>query len=170
VTSTARRAHAAAAERIGAPPAAVYAVLADYRTHHPRIMPAPPFSDLRVEQGGTGAGTVFRIDVGRPGRPSTLHMRVAEPEPGRVLTETDLDTGAVTAFTVTPQDGGTLARMATEWDPPPGLRGALSRAVEPALRRRLMTRQLRQLAHYVRDEEIGREPGTETRERHDDDG
>ena len=66
-------AHAHAERPIDAPPAAVYTVLADYRTHHPRIMPAPPFSDLEVETGGVGAGTVFHITVRTAGRRQRLH-------------------------------------------------------------------------------------------------
>ncbi len=48
--------HASAERTIPAPAAAVYALLADYRDGHPRILP-PAFSDLTVLQGGIGAGT-----------------------------------------------------------------------------------------------------------------
>jgi uncharacterized protein YndB with AHSA1/START domain len=144
------RAHA---ERlIGASPAAVYAVLADYTTQHPRIMPAPPFSDLEVEAGGVGAGTVFHITVRMAGRKQRLHMRVAEPEPGHVLTETNLDTGVVTEFTVASRDGGsrTLARMSSEWETQGGLRGLADRLVTPRLMGRIFAKQLRQLDQYLR--------------------
>ncbi len=47
------------AERAIAVPAEVaYRCIADYRQHHPHILP-PIFSDLQVEEGGVGAGTVI---------------------------------------------------------------------------------------------------------------
>jgi uncharacterized protein YndB with AHSA1/START domain len=146
------RARAHAEHLIDAPPAAVYAVLADYTTHHPRIMPAPPFSDLQVEEGGAGAGTVFHITVRMMGRQQRMHMRVAEPEPGHVLTETNLDTGVVTVFSVEEGDGGsrTLARMTSDWETDGGLRGLVDRLLTPPLMGRVFAKQLRQLGRYMR--------------------
>ena len=69
----------------------VYEVIADYATHHPQIMPESFFSGLEVDAGGIGAGTVFHITFHAPGKRERLHMRVDEPEPGSVLTETNLD-------------------------------------------------------------------------------
>jgi hypothetical protein len=88
VRTTTDNARAAADQTIDAEPATVYEVLADYRTHHPRIMPPSLFSDLAVEQGGTGAGTVFGITFRPIGLARRLRMRVDEPAPGRVLTWT----------------------------------------------------------------------------------
>jgi hypothetical protein len=154
----------AQAERlIGMPPAAVYVVLADYTTQHPRIMPAPPFSDLEVESGGVGAGTIFHITVRMLGRRQRLHMRVAEPEPGHVLTETNLDTGVVTEFTVAPREGGsrTLARMSSEWETQGGVRGLVDRLVTPRLMRRMFAKQLHQLDQYMHstNDRLASDPG-----------
>jgi hypothetical protein len=137
---------------IDARPAAVYAALADYVTHHPRIMPASMFSDLEVERGGIGAGTVFHITLRLFGMSQRLQMRVAEPEPGRVLTETNLATGDVTVFTVGQVSGTrqTLARISSEWQASRGLRGLIERVVTPRLTRRILTKQLRQLGQYMR--------------------
>jgi uncharacterized protein YndB with AHSA1/START domain len=145
------RARAHAEQLIDAPPAAVYAVLADYTTQHPKIMPAPPFSDLEVETGGVGAGTIFHITVRMAGRRQRLHMKVAEPEPGQVLTETNLDTGVVTEFTVAPRGGGsrTLAGMSSEWETKRGLGGLVDRLVTPLLMGRIFAKQLRQLDRYM---------------------
>ncbi len=157
------RAHAHAERLIDAPPAAVYTVLADYTRHHPRIMPAPPFSDLEVESGGVGAGTVFHITVRLLGRRRRLHMRVGEPEPGQVLTETNLDTGVVTQFTVAPGHGGssTVVQMSSEWEPAGGLRGLADRLVTPRLMDRAFANQLHQLDQYVRspDGRLASDPG-----------
>jgi len=70
---------------IGARAADVYQVLADYSVHHPKIMPPDHFSNLEVEDGGAGAGTVFHITAKVAGKRQRLHMRVSEPEPGSVL-------------------------------------------------------------------------------------
>ena len=46
------------AERaIGAPATHIYHCIADFERHHPRFLPSA-FSQLRVEEGGVGAGTV----------------------------------------------------------------------------------------------------------------
>jgi hypothetical protein len=90
---------AAAAER-------VYAVVADYRVGHPRIVPKSFFSGIEVEQGGYGAGTVIRVGVHFAGWKSSFRAAVTEPEPGRVLVETDLDGGPVSTFTFEALDPG----------------------------------------------------------------
>lgn len=144
------RAHA---ERlIDAPPSAVYSVLADYRKHHAEIMPASRFSDLHVENGGVGAGTVFHITLRILGIRQRLHMQVAEPEPGQVLTETNLDTGVVTEFRIASRGAEfhTLVRISSDWETERTLRGLIDQAVTPWLLRRIFAQQLRQLADYLR--------------------
>jgi hypothetical protein len=137
---------------IDARPAAVYAALADYVRHHPRIMPASLFSRLRVEKGGVGAGTVFHITLRRFGLQRRLHMSVAEPEPGRTLIETNLATGDVTVFTVKQAETGsqTLTRISSEWQTAAGVRGLVDRFITPRLMRQILSRQLRQLGQYMR--------------------
>ncbi len=82
----------------------VYALIANYRDGHPRILPRQ-FSNLVVDEGGVGAGTVIRFQMRLLGRTKSFRAAITEPEPGRVLVETDLDTnGAITTFTV---DAGT---------------------------------------------------------------
>src|SRR5216684_3299561 len=85
----------------------VYGYIADMRDHHPRYLP-PAFSDFRVESGGTGAGTITRFKVTAGGRTREYQMRVDEPEPGRVLTESDTSSSLVTTTTVAPHDGASL--------------------------------------------------------------
>jgi hypothetical protein len=153
------RARAQAENPINARPPAVYAVLADYKAHHPRIMPESLFSNLEVETGGVGAGTLFHITFRMLGRRQQLHMQVAEPEPGHVLTETNLDTGVVTKFTVAPEDGGsrTLARISSEWETGGGLRGFIDRLATPVLMRRIFRLQLRELGRYMLSMEASKE-------------
>src|SRR5215472_16891793 len=81
-----------------------YSLIANYQDGHPRILPKQ-FSNLIVEQGGIGAGTIIRFQMTLLGRKQSFRAAITEPEPGRVLVETDLDTnGAVTTFIV---DSGT---------------------------------------------------------------
>jgi len=87
---------------IDAPAERLYAIVADYRDAHPRIIPKPPFVSLEVEQGGYGAGTVIRCSMKLVGMTTAFRAAVTEPEPGRVLVETDLAGGPVTTFTCEP--------------------------------------------------------------------
>jgi hypothetical protein len=72
------------------------------REHHPRFLP-PAFSDFQVESGGMGAGTITRFKLTAGGRTREYRMTVAEPEPGRILTESDTGSSLVTTTTVSPQ-------------------------------------------------------------------
>src|SRR5690348_4911225 len=103
------------AERtVDAPADRVYGYIADMREHHPRFLPSA-FSNFEVETGGVGAGTVTHFTVTAGGRSRDYRMTVAEPEPGRVLTETDANSTLVTTFTVTPQGAASLVEISTSW-------------------------------------------------------
>jgi hypothetical protein len=144
-------AQAEAEATIQAHPDAVYQVIADYRTHHPNIMPPSLFSRIEVESGGIGTGTTFHITLSLAGTKKRMHMRVAEPDPGHLLTETNIDTGVVTAFEVTPANGGeaTLTRISSDWETARGIRGVVDRLTTPPLMRWIFGKQLRQLARYM---------------------
>ena len=86
---------------VGAPADVVYGLIADMREHHPRFLP-PAFSDFAVEEGGVGAGTVTRFKLSVGGRTRSARMRIDEPEPGHVLTESDVDSSLVTTWTAAP--------------------------------------------------------------------
>lgn len=137
--------HAEVSRVIEAPPEAVYAVIADYKGCHPAILPKHVFSDLVVEQGGIGAGTVVRVTMAAPGSKQELHVTVSEPEPGRVLVESG--SGLTTTFTVDPADAGRSSHVtiAADATPSPGLKGWIERIVTPALLRD----ELHLLAEYV---------------------
>ncbi len=91
---------------IHAPAENVYAILADYRDGHPHILPKKYFLSLNVEQGGIGAGTVINFQMRVMGRTQSFRAAVTEPEPGRVLVETNTPNGAVTTFDVRPAGEG----------------------------------------------------------------
>jgi hypothetical protein len=139
----------ASAERsVAASPEHVYRILADYREHHPKILP-PAFSNVRVEEGGVGAGTVISFDLKVGGQRHTYRQRVAEPEPGRVLTETDMSTGATTMFTVTPEGSGSRVRIQTAYEGATGLRGLIERLIAPLLLKRLYSDELARLERHA---------------------
>jgi ribosome-associated toxin RatA of RatAB toxin-antitoxin module len=139
---------------IPARPEAIYAVLADYREAHPAILPKPYFTELKVEEGGQGAGTVIHVRMKVFGVESEFHQIVSEPEPGRVLAETDLNTGLTSTFTVEPLNGGGQSRVtiATEFNPRPGFMGFMERLFNPPIMRRIFNQELQNLADYVGDQ------------------
>jgi hypothetical protein len=135
------------AERaIDAPASAVYGYIANYRDHHPRFLP-PAFSDLQVEQGGIGAGTVIHFRITAAGQTQTVRQTIEEPEPGRVLTESD--DNALTTFTIDQKGDGCRVRIETSWQPR-GVRGLVERLFAPRFLRALYTDELGRLDTYAR--------------------
>jgi uncharacterized protein YndB with AHSA1/START domain len=138
------------AERmIDAPPAAVYACLADVRQHHPHFLP-PAFSDFEVEEGGVGAGSVIHFTFTAGGRSRRYRMVVDEPEPGRVITESDTGSSLVTTFTVTGIGQGTRVRIDTVWDGAGGVGGFFERLFAPRTLRSVYLDELARLDAYAR--------------------
>lgn len=136
---------------IPATPDAVYSVLADYKVGHPAILPKSYFTELEVEEGGTGAGTKIRVHMNVMGRETVYHEIVTEPEPGRVLVETDAEKGVTTTFTVDPADNGEHARVTIATDMPArdGLFGWLERNFTSFIMRRIYHEELEQLSGYL---------------------
>jgi uncharacterized protein YndB with AHSA1/START domain len=140
------------AERtIAAPAAEVYGYFADMRVHHSRFLP-PAFLDFHVESGGVGAGTVTTFKVRAGGRTRQYRMTVAEPEPGRTLTESDDSSSLVTTTTVAPQgDEACTVRLLTTWDGAPGVGGFFERLFAPRVMRRIYADELEHLSAYARE-------------------
>lgn len=126
----------------------VYTFIADYRTHHPAVLP-PNFSGLTVEEGGVGSGTIFHVNLKSGGRTQTLRMRVSEPEPGRVLTETAIDGSSATTFTVTPEGAQSRLRIVTEYEGQTGWMGWLERYLAPVMLGRILRDELKRLDAYA---------------------
>jgi hypothetical protein len=138
------------AERaVDAPAGAVYGYIADMRGHHPHFLP-PAFSDFQVESGRVGEGTITRFTLTAGARARQYRMKVAEPEPGRILTESDTGSSAVTTFTVTPRDGGSLVRISTTWEGADGIGGFFERLFAPRVMRSIYADQLERLDAYAR--------------------
>ena len=132
---------------IQAPAQDIYDIIADYHHGHPQILPKPPFVSLVVEKGGTGAGTVIRVAMRVLGQLQTFGAVITEPDPGRVLVETN-DTGYVTTFTVEPRAEGQHAyvTIATELTKRAGVLATLERWFARWLLRPVYIKELGQLA------------------------
>ena len=138
------------AERtVDAPAGAVYGYLADMRAHHPH--PPPAFSDFRVESGGVGEGTITRFTVTAGGRTREYRMKVAEPDPGHVLTESDTNSSLVTTTTVTAQGSRALVQSSTAWQGAGGIGGFFERLFAPRVMRGIYADELERLDAYARE-------------------
>jgi hypothetical protein len=137
--------------RIGGRPVQAYAAIADYRRHHPHIVPPEAFPRLEVLEGGVGAGTRTRVEMRILGTTRVFEQVITEPEPGRVLMETNEDGSGVTTFTVEKADGGESAyvTIATEIAARPGLSGLLERMFTSMILPRIYRKELARLAEYV---------------------
>jgi uncharacterized protein YndB with AHSA1/START domain len=139
------------AERtVDAPADTVYRYIADMREHHPRFLP-PAFSDFRVESGGVGAGTITRFTVTAGGRTREYRMAVTEPEPGRILTESDTGSSLVTTFTVSPQGDTSLVQVSTSWQGASGIGGVFERMFAPKVMTAIYADALDRLDAYARE-------------------
>lgn len=143
--------HVAADGVVDAAPGQVYSYIADYREHHPRFLP-PAFTELEIEAGGVGAGTIFNVCLSTGGRSRKYRMEVAEPEPGRVLTESDKNSSLVTSFTVEPEGSGSRVRIETGWEGAGGVGGFFERKFAPKVLKRLYADELQRLNAYAREQ------------------
>lgn len=148
--------HVNASQIINARSERIYAVIADYQVGHSAILPRPPFTNLTVEKGGQGAGTIVRAQMKVYGKEYTFRQIVTEPEPGRVLVETDMATGQFTQFVFEPQPNGSQTRVtiASEFPRKPGIAGLMEAIMQPVIIRRIYQQELRILAEYVTRAEL----------------
>jgi uncharacterized protein YndB with AHSA1/START domain len=137
------------AERvIDAPAQDVYRCIADMQEHR-RFLP-PAFTDFEVEQGGVGAGSIVRFKVTAGGRTREYRMVVEEPEPGRVLRESDQNSTLVSTFTVEPEGDRSRVRIATTWRGAGGVGGIFERLFAPRVLRGIYVEELERLNDHVR--------------------
>jgi uncharacterized protein YndB with AHSA1/START domain len=143
------------AERtVNAPADQVFGYIRDMNVH-PKFLP-PAFSDFHVESGGVGTGTVtFKVTAG--GRTRDYRMTVDEPEPGRVLRESDSNSSLITKFTVTPREGAgaasgaSLVQIATSWQGAGGIGGFFERTFAPRAMKAIYDDELQRLDAYAQE-------------------
>jgi hypothetical protein len=144
--------HVDVSDIIDASPEEIYAILSDYRGGHLSILPKPYFTGLTVEQGGQGAGTVAVAEMNVLGAKRTYRLVVTEPEPGRLMVETDEGAGVVTSFKIEPLEGGARSRVtiSTDAKTSPGFAGFMERLLNPPITGRIYREELKQLADVAR--------------------
>jgi hypothetical protein len=128
-----------------------YTILADFK-HHDQITPKPPFSPIVVEQGGVGAGTVIHFQTTFLGRTDNCHAVITEPEPGRVMVETETIRNTITTFTVDPGAVGGRSRVTIScvFQGRGGILGAVERWIATRLMTPVLAKEIRLLEEYAR--------------------
>jgi hypothetical protein len=142
-----------ATARLQAPPRRVYDTIANYHTGHPRIVPKQ-FSNLKVEKGGVGAGTVITFAVTVLGRTTAFRAEVTEPEPGRVLVEKNVSgSDSVTTFIVDPgaRADEAVVTINTEMTDRGGIAGAIEKFLTRRVLRPMYAEELRRLEAAASD-------------------
>jgi len=149
--SAMRRYRVSRSRKIAARPARVYPAIADYQRQHPHIVPPEYFARLEVIEGGVGAGTRTRVEMRVLGTTRVFEQLVTEPEPGRVLVESNQDGSGVTTFTVDPADGGESSQVtiATEFVARSGVSGFVERMFTSVMVPRIYRKELARLAEHV---------------------
>jgi hypothetical protein len=138
---------------VGASADLTYRLIAD-DAHHQQFLPEG-ISDFEVVEGGVGAGTLHRFTVTAGGRARKYLMRVDEPEPGSVITETDQNSSLVTTFTVTPSGDTCVVRIQTRWNGAGGIGGFFERTFAPKVMRKMYADELARLDAYARQQAGG---------------
>ena len=140
---------------IDAPPEPIYAVIADYHGGHNDILPRPYFQEMTVTEGGYGAGTRMTVKMKVFGKEYVYNQVVTEPEPGRMIKDTDVDTGEGAAFVLDPLDGGrrTKVTIVSEFVKEKGFAGLMQRLIVPPISRFVLNKELRNLADYVANQQ-----------------
>jgi hypothetical protein len=133
---------------VAAPPERVYQMLADYRDTRRRILTAN-YLDYRVEEGGTGAGTVISYRLQAAGRERSYRLRVETPAIN-TLVERDTASSLVTTWRVMrAPNAASIVRLVTEWQAAPGIRGLFERTFAPRGLRRIYDELLRRLEEVL---------------------
>lgn len=139
-----------ASAEVHAPADRVYAILADFREHHPKITPPKYFGPVTIEQGGMGAGTIIRFPMTVLGRKVDCRSIITEPAPGRVLVETETNTKTVTTFTVDRgPDGSSQVTIASQFTGRDGIMGAIERWIGRRVIRGIYAQELQLLDSYA---------------------
>lgn len=129
----------------------VYSLLADYNDGHQRILPRQ-FTSLTVEEGGIGAGTIIHVQMSFLGKKQSYRAAITEPEPGRVLVETNLEANSwVTTFTVNPSHApaDSNVTISTELPVRTGFPGKIERLFSTLLLRPIYVKELENLARVA---------------------
>lgn len=139
-------------QMMNAPADVVYNILRDYNETHPAILP-PQFTNLLVHEGGEGAGTKIEVHMEVMGQKTVMHMHITEPQPRRVLVETDVNTGTVTTFTVNPIADTQQCQLTitTDFVRKAGIGGMIEQFLTPYLTRGIYEAELQNINTYAQE-------------------
>lgn len=93
---------------------------------------------------------MISVTVTLQGGARQMRMAVSEPEPGRVMVETDEAKKTVTRFTVDPSEGGSTVTIDTRLPRSGGLRGLIESLFAPRMLRAPYAKELDRVAEYLR--------------------
>ena len=141
---------ATAGAQLQAEPEQVLAFLRDYRDSRPRIL-TDNYSAYRVEEGGTGDGTVFAYHFAAGRRERDYRLQVQEQ--GMRLTESDQMSSFRTVWSVDPAPGGSRVTIESSWEGAGGIAGLFEGFFAPKGLRRIYAQMLGRLR-----DELGRRP------------
>jgi hypothetical protein len=133
---------ARASASMPAAPERVLEFLRDYRESRERIL-TNNYTAYRVEQGGTGEGTVFAYHFAAGGRERDYRLHVHEREGG--LEEHDQMSSFVSIWTVLPASGQSTVSIESSWDGAGGIGGFFERRFAPLGLRRIYAQMLGRL-------------------------
>jgi len=151
--SSAKTFTVSASRVVSASAAVAYRLIANYQGGHQRILPEKYFDKLRATKGGYGDGTEIAFEMypfGMKRAAQQARARVTEPEPGRVLVETDLDRGFVTTFTVDAvSETKSRVQFVTTVPRKPGVLGAIEKLLTTLFLRTVYEEELEQFSRVV---------------------
>lgn len=140
---------AAATKSVSASPERVREFLRDYRDARPRILTSE-YRGYRVEEGGSGAGTVIAYTFASPGRSRDFRLRVEESDEG--LFERDEESTFVSNWNVDPVATGSSVTLEASWEGAGGIGGFFERLFAPMSLRRTYSRVLDNLASALQEQ------------------
>ena len=89
--------------------------------------------------------------LGAGGRSRSYRMQVSEPEPGRVLAESDTGSSLKTTFTVNPDGEQSAVRITSTWQRAGGIGGFFERTFAPRVLKKLYAEELDRIDAYARN-------------------
>jgi hypothetical protein len=133
---------AIASAQLPADPDQVLAFLRDYHDKRQRIL-TDNYSAYRVEQGGTGDGTVYAYHFAAGGRERDYRLHVHEQD--RRLQESDQMSSFRSVWSVDPAPGGSRVTIESSWDGAGGIAGVFEGLFAPRGLRRIYAQVLDRL-------------------------
>ena len=134
---------ARATREVQAAPDRVVEFLRDYRDSRERIL-TENYTAYRVEQGGTGEGTVYAYHFAAGGRERDYRLHVHESPGG--MQESDQLSSFVTTWKVDPTPTGSQVTIESSWDGAGGIGGIFEGLFAPMGLRRIYGQVLAKLS------------------------